>query len=631
MRASYGGLKGADLTAMNNRVRYRRGGVAAVMVADTMVGWGRAPTLKLEKPAASVDLQIHVVAADGEKWAEQANGAVDANRKVKLPQAIQQHQKKWREFWQNQSIFIGGTRGSKTVPAALVHTQWLSKCSGRGSYAFKPKPAAKDGARKGVARWPAAKIKQKMAEVLDEAAAGLGTGSRFAGTWGPYFANLPKAGAVQSLFDAVRDMVVEEHGGKIYLFPGWPGGRDVSFRLALSGNRRIEAVYAKGKFDEIEVWPKRQTGSVVGLGKFAKTTRRALAGRFRMPALISFISPSHGASGGMEPLAVTMKDAGFNGYEGNVSNLEWCKKHGFYLLMHGVNEWTAARLKDDKTVISYYMSDRRKTNWFPIFGNIRKHYEAIDPNHPTEFTMYVRYGGFEYFVDAVRPHLLEYYDYHWTRGHHLQAAYLEIYRARSIEAGGIPIFRYCHVHGDPPTKMRQTVTMSLAYGVKGFKWWVGWCMFDIHNIKKGVPPPLSPIGQEAKNIGASLKAFSPYLATAQSLQVYNTKPQPGGTRAAPKDYWVVPSGDHVVMGVFRNDDYEKYRYLVVGNRDIGSARTVTLTFQTKMLKIAKMNKKTRKWVKVPIKKTAKGQTVRVKLEHGGVELICVEPVKKWDE
>ena len=46
------------------------------------------------------------------------------------------------------------------------------------------------------------------------------------------------------------------------------------------------------------------------------------------------------------------------------------------------------------------MSDRQKGNWFPIFGNIRNQYEAIDPNHPTEFNTYAPWGGIEAFVES---------------------------------------------------------------------------------------------------------------------------------------------------------------------------------------------------------------------------------------
>ncbi len=629
------------LTTKDNRVLCRRGNVTAAMLADgtvSPVDYSSAPvqaTLKSEKPAAAFDLQVHVVKAEGEDWAEQANNAVNANRNVKMDQAIQAHLKAWGEFWKHRSVFVAGSDDANTITKALVRKQWLGAISGRGPYLLRAKPTGKLKEYKGPSGAASNPVRVALRRAKVEAGKTMRSfvrGGRFEGSWGPDFANLPKNAAADPLADVLRDMIVQAQGGKIYLFPGWPEDVDVSFRLALSGNRRIEAVYKDGKFDEIEVWPKRQTGNVVGVGPFAKSVRRALPGRFRMPALISFLGPGWVMGRvGAESMAVTMKKANFNGYEGSMGDLEWAKKHGFYLLYHGVNDWVAYELKDEKQIISYYQSDRRKTNWFPIFGNIRSHYESIDPNHPSEFTMYVRYGGFEYFVDAVRPRLLEYYDYHWTRGHHLQAAYLESFRARSIEAGGIPIFRYCHVHGDPPTKMRQTVTMSLAYGVKGFKWWVGWTMFKIHETKENVPPLLSPIGTEVGNINTTLKAFSPYITTAQSLAVYNTNPLPGGTRHAPKDYWVQPSGDHVVMGVFRNDDYDDHIYLVVGNRDIGSERTATLTFQEKAVSVSRIDKKTQKWIALPVEAADKGAAVKVKLEHGGCELIRVVRAKKKSE
>ncbi len=639
-----------DLTVIDGRVLCMRGDVTAVMLADGMAAPPLTPAsdltsvaMKSAKPAASFHLQVHVVpAGGGEVWADHANGAVDANRKMKHQQVIQNHVKAWAEFWQRQSIFVGGSKDARRITKALVRKQWLSAVSGRGPHPLKPTPPAELKEYKGPSggRANPARVGLTTAKVeAGKTTHNFARGGRFSGSWGADFANLPKKATADPLADALRDMIVEAQGGKMRLFPAWPSQLDVSFRLALSGNRRIEVVYEGGKFVEIEVWPKDQTGNVIGVGPYAKRVRQALPGKFKMPALLSFLAPCWVTSRvGRTNTAIMMKDSNFNAYAGGYGDLKWAKKHGFYLLVGGVNEWTAFEMKDEKNVIAYHMSDRRRPNAFPYFGQMRKYYEDIDPNHPTDFTMYVKFGGFGQFVNQVRPRLLEYYDYHWDGRRklgHLQTYHLAIYRQMSINAGGIPIVRYCHPHSDPPTKMRQTVTMSLAYGVRGFRWWVGgWLLFDIHKVKEGEVPPLGDIGKEVKKINTSLKAFSPYLATARSLTVYQTKPLPIAAGEAPKDYWVRPSGDHIVMGVFRNDNGEKddeHYYLVVGSRDIGNERTATLTFKPGVLNVARIDKQTRKWVNSSMMKTPQGSVVKVKLEPAGVELIRVVRAKKRDE
>jgi len=630
IRATVEGLDAAEGEAGKDRIIWRTGQAGCVMLAAGMKPRDGG-TLHCEKAGPSFDLQVHAVPVktpEGESPDAHLDDAIAAVAQADVQAAVREHLTAWRDFWARGSIFVGGENG-ETITQALVLRRFLSASSGCGPHQLKaqPAPSPETDPVENVGRWPADRMRDTLHRAADDAKKYLAAAdrqNRFPYFWGADFARLPGAEAtVDSTIAKLREMLVraDADGKAVHLLPGWPEDRDVAFRLALPGDIRIEGLYAGGDFQSIEVWPKQRAGTVVGVGPFEKGVRRALPG-YRVPALISFLSPSWVAGRvGMDNLAVTMKEINFNGYEGTIGDLQWCKKHKIYLIVHGVNPWVAHELKDEPNVISYFMADRNKPHAFPHFGNIRRQYEQIDPTHPTEFNTYSQWGAIEHFVDVVRPRLLEYYDYHWQRQAHLHFHYLEYYRRMSIAAGRIPIFRFVHVHGDEPVKMRQTVSMSIAYGVKGIKWWVGWTMFDIHNVKENEPPPLSEIGKEVSRINATLAAFSPYLAPAWSVDVFHTDPLPTGARKAPDDYWIRPSCEQVVIGLFKNDE-DDGDYLVVGNRDIGSPHEATLTFAAGVRAVRKIDKKTRKWVDLPLT-TGEKQTVTIHVDRGDAELLQI--------
>jgi len=177
------------------------------------------------------------------------------------------------------------------------------------------------------------------------------------------------------------------------------------------------------------------------------------------------------------------------------------------------------------------------------------------------------------------------------------------------------------VHGDNVIKMRQTVSMSLVYGVKGFKWWVGWTMFDIHKVVETEPPPLSDIGREVGRCNNTMAAFSPSLAGARSAGVYHTAPLPAGTREAPGDYWVRPSGVHIVMGVFEGARGE--RFVALGNRDIGESRLAEVTVEGRVRKVRRMDKGSRQWKDVPVREDGGVSKVSLEIDKGDLELLEV--------
>ena len=164
--------------------------------------------------------------------------------------------------------------------------------------------------------------------------------------------------------------------------------------------------------------------------------------------------------------------------------------------------------------------------------------------------------------------------------------------------------------------------MSVAYVLKGFKWWVGWTMFDIHKVKPNQPPPLSGIGKEVRHINTTLAAFRPYIAPAWSVDVFHTDPLPTSARKTPDDYWVRPSGEQIVLGLLKNDE-DNGDYLVIGNRDVGKPHKATLLFSTKIEAVGKIDKKTRKWIDLPLSPSEKGQSVTLEVDRGDAELLQV--------
>ena len=571
------------------------------------------------------DLQIHLVGTHEDEQLDKLIGSVS---KVDVNGAVSAQMETWNKFWNRGSIFLSDLENGSEISRALVLRRYLSACSGRGPHSLNPEVIKEiEIPEREILYWSEERSGKAIKNALKAVKPSLEFDDKSLGFpqfWGSDFSLLPsEKDEVDALVDSLRPLLIETTGKRVCIFPGWPVDKDISFRIDTVTGLGVEVVYRDQEIKRLEVYPKQRTNEVFGLGPYEKKVREALPGPFKMPALISFLSPSWvGPRVGLDNLFVTMKRANFNGLEGSLADFEKSKQAGIYLLLHGATPWSAHALKDEKTLISYYMSDRRKPSSFPYFGTVRQKYESIDAYHPTEFTTYSQYGGIEFFLDAVRPRMLEYYDYHWQRQAHLHFHFLEYYRRMSIAAGGIPVFRFVHVHGDNVIKMRQTVSMSLAYGIKAFKWWVGWTMFDIHKVVETEPPPLSDIGKEVSGINNTIASFSPSLTHARSLAVYHTDPLPTSTVKAPDDYWVRPEGKNIVMGIFEGSKGELF--IVLGNRDIGSQNEVILNFSDKVKSIQHMNKKDREWKEGILMKTDQGKFhFKLKINQGDAELIKV--------
>ena len=606
------------------RLRIRKADHALVVLCDGMEP-GEGLELRNPAPATAFDLQVHLQREVPK--IENLDETLGGIGKVDVNGSVSGQMDVWNKFWNRGSIHLGSDEEAAAISRALVLRRYLSAISGQGPDTLKPvAESAKEVPERDLAPWTREKSETAIAAALAKARPVLKRGAgkdRFPGFWGSGFSDLPaKRDPIDGFMDTLQSMLLVATGRRACVLPGWPVDRDIVARVDCETGLGVDLAYVGGRIERLEVHPKQRTSEVFGIGAYEKMVKDALPGPFRMPAIISFLGPGWvGPRVGHDNLFVSMKKMNFNGLEGSLADLEAARKAGIYLLVHGVTPWTAYTLKDEQSVICYYLSDRRKPGSFPGFGQMRGEYEAIDAYHPTAFTTYAQYGGIEFFLDVVRPRMLEYYDYHWQRQAHLHFHYLEYYRRMSLAAGGIPIFRFVHVHGDNVIKMRQTVSMSLAYGVKGFKWWVGWTMFDIHKVVETEPPPLSDIGREVGRCNNTMAAFSPSLAGARSVAVYHTAPLPAGTREAPEDFWVRPSGEHIVMGLFEGERGQ--RFIAVGNRDIGAVHRADLRIEGEVSEVRQMDKESRQWKEVPIRKEGSGYGISIEIDKGDIELLEV--------
>lgn len=76
---------------------------------------------------------------------------------------------------------------------------------------------------------------------------------RFPAFWGPGFDWTPDHNWGGSGMIAMQEMLMQEVGGKIVLFPSWPKHWDVSFRMHASGGRVVEATLKNGKIEDYKI------------------------------------------------------------------------------------------------------------------------------------------------------------------------------------------------------------------------------------------------------------------------------------------------------------------------------------------------------------------------------------------
>ncbi|HEY0676877.1 MAG TPA: DUF5703 domain-containing protein [Chitinophagaceae bacterium] len=91
------------------------------------------------------------------------------------------------------------------------------------------------------------------------------SGRRFPAFWGPGFDWTPDHNWGGSGMIGLQEMLLQDDGKKIYLFPAWPKHLDVHFRLHAPYETIIEAKLKDGKLQSLEVTPKAREKDIVNL------------------------------------------------------------------------------------------------------------------------------------------------------------------------------------------------------------------------------------------------------------------------------------------------------------------------------------------------------------------------------
>ncbi len=355
----------------------------------------------------------------------------------------------------------------------------------------------------------------------------------------------------------------------------------------------------------------------------ANPTTVVKAGLVEWPGLFTIY---HGHNwGGDEKFVTAIKEANYGATGVAAWQIEHAAKRGlkaFVFLWAHEAKTVPAQVKDEDAVLCYYLGDRIPPNRWGTWAGLEAESYKGDPYHPAVFSMSPRaWGGIERYFPVVRGRAVEYYHYHWdgNRAPHLHFFFLEQYRRESAKHGNVPIIRLLETRAEDMRKTSQTIFTCLAYGVRGFQYGGG--LFNTGDRdERGVPKP-NALGKKAAEINQAILAFSPVFKTARSVDVFHTLPLPPGTKEAPKNYWVRPSGDHVVLGEFAGP--KKKRYLVLANRDAFNAHEASLHFTEPGLKVAKMNKKTAKWEALKLTIKNERAMVKIPLDAAGGGLLRV--------
>lgn len=99
---------------------------------------------------------------------------------------------------------------------------------------------------------------------------------RFPTFWGPGFDWVPDHNWGGSGMIGLQEMLLQETGGKILLFPAWPKEWDVHFKLHAKENTVVEAKIENGKVKILRVEPKHRMDDIINLFEMSKKEKLEL-------------------------------------------------------------------------------------------------------------------------------------------------------------------------------------------------------------------------------------------------------------------------------------------------------------------------------------------------------------------
>ncbi|HOX40492.1 MAG TPA: sialidase family protein [Candidatus Brocadiia bacterium] len=321
-----------------------------------------------------------------------------------------------------------------------------------------------------------------------------------------------------------------------------------------------------------------------------------------------------------EAEAKVYADANFNTVMSKADMLDSCLKNDLRVLLMESSE-KAPALAGHKAVWGWFVQDEPKEEEFPRLARDVQRCHDADPGHPAYVNM-LPIINLDAYISTVKPRVLSYDYYQWWAGSGSGSGFycrrLEVYREAALKAG-IPLI--CWVEGnadgivpwwevvvptpqlkeekskylpDNAQKLRQSVFVALAYGVKGIQWFVDELMFE---RKPDGQIILTRSGEDVKAINADLRVLGPTLVQLSSVGVFHTEPLPQLSVPVPerlgrvKDFLeprrvarsvpvqippgMMLEGECLTLGLF--DDERGCRYAMIVNRDIKQVHQATLS------------------------------------------------------
>jgi len=328
-----------------------------------------------------------------------------------------------------------------------------------------------------------------------------------------------------------------------------------------------------------------------------------------------------------EATAQAYADAGFNTVMAKSDMLDLCAKHGLRAIVMDATPELAAKMKDHPGVWGWYVQDEPKAEEFGKVGERVALFHAADADHPAYVNL-MAWMDLKQYLQTVKPRFLsyDYYQWWWNPQHYCWR--LEVHRTAALEAG-LPLLCWIEANADPRwewgkagattladnlPKLRQSVSLAVAYGVQGIQWFTGGLCFE----KDG---RLKRSGEDVALINHELQALGPTLLSLKSEAVYHTSPLPPHTAAVPADLWLQSPYRNLTLGLLRGADGS--RCVVTVNRDIAHEREVSLHLDKAVAGLEAFDPAGQQWQAVEVERVGGHGVARVKLAAGGMVLLQV--------
>jgi len=326
-----------------------------------------------------------------------------------------------------------------------------------------------------------------------------------------------------------------------------------------------------------------------------------------------------------EATAKAYADAGFNTVMAKSDVLDLCAKFDLRAIVMDATPEMAAKLKGHAGVWGWYVQDEPKAEEFAKVGERVAALRAVDAEHPGYVNL-MAWMDLDQYMTTVKPMFLSYDLYQWWWGTGSYCRRLEAHRDAALKTG-VPLICWVEANADPRyewgkpgagylpdnlPKLRQSVSLAVAYGVQGIQWFTGGLVFD----KTG---KRSQSGEDIAKINAELQALGPALLSLKSEAVWHTAPVPPYAKPVPGDCWVQSRYHNLTFGLFR--DAAGRRHLVVVNRDLAHDRTVSLWFKPQVGGVSAMERGS--WRELALYAAGGANEVKLPLAAGDMALLRV--------